>query len=356
MNFKLLTSKISTGSVTKKNGNFIIFFLGLIIFFISLLKEFILPSKYFYDGNLIFNLINNNIDISYFDSFNNTAFIFSLFPFPEYSINILGSFFITISLYWSIRSKILNFYPINVLILYSIFSMIMSVYLTQPSKELICLFIIFSLFFFGKTVYGFYFWLIIVATYALFFRSYWFIYGVVVFLNFNLFYKQFSIKKFIFYNSIIIMAIVISYQLFYQVSISLIRDSINIDRLSSEDAVTIINNIIPNYDILSSWLNAILHSLLLFIPIPLAMLGGVIYTISSLLILSIFLLTFKSYYEICNKCNNSVLSRACFFSIISFPVVQGLFEPDYGSFIKHLSPMLPLILYIYMRSFKVATH
>ncbi|EOA1112542.1 hypothetical protein ACHM6P_005110, partial [Escherichia coli] len=44
--------------------------------------------------------------------------------------------------------------------------------------------------------------------------------------------------------------------------------------------------------------------------------------------------------------------RAVIALILSFSALQSIFEPDYGSYVRHLSPLYPLFFYIYFLSKK----
>ncbi|HEX3639475.1 MAG TPA: hypothetical protein VHV99_29135, partial [Paraburkholderia sp.] len=41
--------------------------------------------------------------------------------------------------------------------------------------------------------------------------------------------------------------------------------------------------------------------------------------------------------------------RLCFCFLFCFIATQALFEPDYGSYLRHLSPIAPIILYLILR-------
>jgi hypothetical protein len=42
--------------------------------------------------------------------------------------------------------------------------------------------------------------------------------------------------------------------------------------------------------------------------------------------------------------------KLCFCFAVSFLATQAIFEPDYGSFLRHLSPISPLLMYLLLSS------
>jgi hypothetical protein len=42
--------------------------------------------------------------------------------------------------------------------------------------------------------------------------------------------------------------------------------------------------------------------------------------------------------------------KLCFCFAFSFLMTQAIFEPDYGSFLRHLSPISPLLMYLLLSS------
>lgn len=101
--------------------------------------------------------------------------------------------------------------------------------------------------------------------------------------------------------------------------------------------------ILPLIDIgepLSGILNNLSTYVFMFFPAPLALRGGIYYVATALLIATLWGL---AAYGLMRAPLTSEARRAASI-LIAFAATQSLFEPDYGSALRHLTPMLPLIV------------
>lgn len=95
-------------------------------------------------------------------------------------------------------------------------------------------------------------------------------------------------------------------------------------------------------------LNSALTCLVLLIPVPLALLGG-----GAHLVAAGFLLWFSARLLVAaRRCLAPAAdpgARLAVALLLAFVATQALFVPDFGSYLKHLTPMLPLGLYAFAR-------
>ena len=111
-----------------------------------------------------------------------------------------------------------------------------------------------------------------------------------------------------------------------------LRYSLNKDRLESADAVTIINDLLSNKNALLYVINYIINYVRMLFPIELISKGGkyVIFFIYQIMFSTYLITSIKTY--IIDK-NNIKKCYLCM--LIGYLSVANLFEPDFGSLIRH---------------------
>ncbi|ROR82421.1 hypothetical protein SAMN06295974_3316 [Plantibacter flavus] len=114
---------------------------------------------------------------------------------------------------------------------------------------------------------------------------------------------------------------------------------------SAESVNTLIVQFFPGAGPVSGFVNSVLTFGSFIIPIPLMLRGGAIYLVVALVLLSVWgtLIALIRSARLRAPRGASVLTpfqNRLFAAIIAFLIVQSIFEPDYGSFLRHLTPML----------------
>lgn len=317
-------------------------------------KEYILPLRFFYDEGTIFLYMLDGATFTLGDSYKSTAGFFNLFNLSRGS-HVL-SVASTIAIYFSLslhirKSKSKSIDYIEYMLFVFIF-FLMSTYLTMLSKELIVFLLMFPfLFFAGKGYLGLVVWTLIALAYAAYFRTYWiliigFFWAILIVLRFG--------KKYILLFALVpalLFALSFIFYLSFGVDLDHFRTTVNDYRLESldQDARTIILPFISGEGPVISWVNSLITWLLLMFPIPLLLMMTPYYVVNAILISFLFSKTLKaisSQYKIKHGLELSATAAI----IMAFTSVQAIFEPDYGSFIKHLTPLYPLFFYLILSS------
>lgn len=124
------------------------------------------------------------------------------------------------------------------------------------------------------------------------------------------------------------------------------RTSVNVHR-DSELASTIITRFVDGSA--EPWigaLNNLLVMITMVLPLPMLLLGGAYYFLNTGLFMalwgSVLLRLATRQFE------RPVLAHRLIAILSGFLVAQGLFEPDYGSALRHVTPFIPLILAFWM--------
>lgn len=299
-------------------------------------KESIFPEKYFFDSYTIQDLIVHTYKDYGDKSFSNTAKFFRYLHIDRYIvapiISVISYFGGLILIFKKYQVKELSLFNFILMIAYSAMAM---VYLSTYSKELIVyLCVVLPFIFFEKK--NIFIWLLFVLLYTLFFRSYWTI-TIGLFLGI----KYFLVKK----PKLLFLAIPIFYFLIafiynyvFGTSLVLIRFLTN-DGRDIDMAQTAIPVFIKGSSFILEASNFFVTLIFLIFPIPLIILGKPFYLILAILISAFFYNFLKLYVK---QYFRSEFTNIFSF-VIAFMLVQSLFEPDYGSFVKHLAPLYPLI-------------
>lgn len=321
---------------------------------LSVLKYNLLPKNFFFDAGTIKRFMADNSSLSAFDSYNTTAMFYKLLPGGDSVLLVsLFSMFTCILIAWQViyitdSTKKLTLVTVVIISTYLILA---SVFLAQHSKDFIVLLLISS--YIALTKYdkkGLIAFIGIAIIYAVLFRAYWliiigFFIGALVFQK-----NELKIKKLIASCLAMLFALAVLFRLFLDIPLTYYRTAVNDVRLSNYDANanTLIESFFPAGNIVFEWLNAVIAWFLLMFPLPLLKLFTLYHIASFVLITLVFLFLFLTAGKINNK-----KSKTSFILIICFTSVQSIFEPDYGSFLRHTTPLLPLFIFIYLSNKKL---
>lgn len=306
----------------------------------------ILPLKYFFDAYGVTYFMNSGGNFVLFgDSFENTGVLLSELGFVPGVLPVLGVILISLSIYFAFLRGGQRI-PIGLAIFACIWAVVMTIYIGQPSKELLVAALVLAFLVMARTKYGLAFWLVLALLYACYFRQYWFVvlamFGSTYILGrwLNSFYRW-TMLIVLYYG---ILAFYVD--IFMGQPLSSWRNEVNVGRELDPDSMTIIASILPGEDVLSSLINAMGALVMLIFPLPLLMLGQIQHLAAFALIPSSLLLAFLANQRLLKDGRHNMQTYSAVRLLFSYIVVQGLFEPDYGSFLKHLSPFAPVILYL----------
>ncbi|RHG32109.1 hypothetical protein DW261_14540 [Fusobacterium varium] len=297
----------------------IIILIGVFIYNI----ENILPEKYFYDSYSIIEAIKLQ-DYSHFDtSYRVTAKVFSIFNFNElrsYNV-ILYLIFLTFFIPYLYKNYSLK---VHLLFFNIVFLFLASIYLIRPGKEMLQLFIIILCYQFDKLSPIF----LIIG--GILFRPYLIIQGI-IFIGLKFYLKR---KNKILWGILILILIVI-FGLKFPKIVNLvlgIRKRVNLYRLESPDARTIISDWLDKDGMIFLYINYFINTLRLLFPVELLVKGIKYFPYI------VFQIWFtKKLWNWKSVKNNKVIL------LYSFISISGVFEPDFGSFLRHTVPYFIII-------------
>ncbi|BAE74259.1 hypothetical protein SGGMMB4_02199 [Sodalis glossinidius str. 'morsitans'] len=330
------------------------FFIWVCVFLFFLVvaefKQNIFPPYYFWDANTINNFIMVKSSVTKGDSYASTAAFYqiinvgknsAIFPVVS-SLIISGFFFLMLKKSRADKMTLLDFG----MLLYCM--LLANVYMTLLSKDFIVMLLIIPFVFLAsRGVIGLILWSLLVLAYAYYFRVY---YVLILFLFWGLYIFFARVKKpltIIFMIFLFLFFLSVAFKAGLGVDLDNYRNMVNDVRseASSFKVNTMIVSYIPGGGLIIGWLNVFVVWLCMMIPIPLILTFSPFYLIIAFFISMLFYRVWKAIaVELKNKNNLLMKSMLCF--ILAFTTIQSVFEPDYGSYVRHLSPLYPLFFYV----------
>lgn len=282
--------------------------------------ESILPRKYFYDSYKILTAINENQSYLIDKSYTLTLKIFSLFNFDE--LRSYNMVLYLISLIFFIPYLYKNYsLKVHLLFFNIVFLFLASIYLIRPGKKMLQLFIVILCYQFDKLSSIF----LIIG--GILFRPYLIIQGI-IFIGLKFYLKR---KNKILWGILILILIVI-FSLKFPKIVNLVlgvREKVNLHRLESPDAKTIINDWLDKDGMIFLYINYFINTLRLLFPVELLVKGIKYFPYI------VFQIWFtKKLWNWKSIKNNKIIL------LYSFILISGVFEPDFGSFLRHIIPYL----------------
>lgn len=129
------------------------------------------------------------------------------------------------------------------------------------------------------------------------------------------------------------------------------REVVNQQRLGDADAQTMIGPYVDLAEPLGGLVNNVLTLCALTVPLPLALSGKSVYLLVAPVLCAVWITFFVGVWRgVCAGSDGDHLVKRSSALVGAFLVTQALFEPDYGSALRHLTPLLPLIAVVRARA------
>ncbi|WP_461187574.1 hypothetical protein [Arthrobacter sp. Z4-13] len=327
--------------------------IGLLI---VLRREAILPPRFLGDEKTIQSLAQGTWETVGDSSYGTVATLYRIVGFADYPVlaSLLGFAIGCVPYFVILRScstDVLRGFATPILVFGILLT---SIYMGTYSKEVFIVPIILMALVLRSGLWRLLLLLIAICAYAYFFRNYWFFLAAA-------FTVLLAVKNFMTPQRVVFVvapALVVLGSAFITIAMGVpsdyYRSSVNTYRESYGD----VNSLIPRYldvgEPMSGIANNVLSYLVLQFPFPLMaklspyymLLAGVI----GVLWIVFYRALLQSGWSPVADDEESVRYSRMALILISFLVTQSFFEPDYGSALKHLTPFVPALLWVYVRS------
>lgn len=335
--------------VSKSHFLFFLFFLfGLIITFLAYQ---VLPERFFRDAETILN--RNNYFKGFMGSYPFTASFYKLTGLAKLDFVFIGLIQYPIMIYLLYKvgvPKDLYKLKLKNFIIFSLFIML-AIYVSVPSKEFINFLYLYIIVYMIKNKIFSYFKTIIYTIILLLFFSYFFreYYAIVAIISIGMY-----LASFIKFNNYKTTSIVFGITLLIGISLSYgiikgqyISNETRAYVTSLADSNTIITPPLQT----NTWYGESISILYGFFSVNLP-LNGLKYILSPHILffvfwqLTVFFLLIKTYGRVINEGKRNNYELWLFYILFSYFIVQGVFEPDLGSALRHKASVFPIIYYL----------
>ncbi|WP_031469789.1 hypothetical protein [Sciscionella sediminilitoris] len=316
-------------------------------FFAGLLNRDLLPDKYFFDDAHIQSVMPT-ADGPSADSFVTMAWIYR-------GLGLMGNqglvqagtmllFFVL--LFTCARWRDIARFGVVEIAVFCVSGLACAVYLAQYSKESLVLVLVLALMWLPRNLLGDLVFAALACGYAALVRPYWFMVAAVFLLLRLLFRygrKEWLVPVLL---VLVLLAFAIGVSVFLGADLNTFREGVAQFRTNSPDARSAIQDYLPAKGVLGGTGNALLTLILLIVPIPLLLAGSPVYlgfaVVSTALWIGVLFPGIRRGFR-SGWFTDSRFARAAAL-LLAMVTVQAVFEPDYGSYLKHLTPLLPLFL------------
>jgi len=318
--------------------------------FVAVAHETVLPAKFLLDEQVI---LERMVTVSRFeafgDSFDNLAWTLRWLGAGTAGTSLIGFFASTVGLVLAIwRSGVTSLTGTEFL-LACFWLVAQTVYIGMPSKEIVISLAVLVILQCKDSRFIVVIFTACVALIAVFFRTYWAITlapALLLYFGPAVLRKPLSLA---FVAVVLFACVAVNFRIQYGETLDFARQMVNESRYPNEVGSLIVQ-IIPGGNIVSDVTNAMLILGTFLLPLPLVLSGVATQTIGGICTFFTLALMFSRYQGRRAVAAPDRFGKLCFCFIVSFLATQAIFEPDYGSFLRHLSPISPLMLYLLLSS------
>lgn len=311
----------------------------------------ILPLRFTMDADYLEGLVNTGTSGYASNSFNTVAAVYRCLGLAHMPalVGLIGIAAFLIAVVMATPFADISRYGVAATLTYGAAIVCALTYLAQYSKEFFTLLLIVVLLTAPTRKSSELVFVLVALAYALFVRPYWFIViGVYLFWRARFFRTNhgwaLAVYAFLFF-----CLLEAAFQLVMHGSLSDLRTEVNSYRAGLE-VDTMISPPIPLHGLLAGPGGMVMLASLL-VPVPLFLDGGIVHMGAAVFISLLWACAIAAAAQTRRRLSSEhavtrrdhVLMRVIPL-LLAFVMTQAVFEPDYGSYLKHLTPLLPAFL------------
>ena len=315
---------------------------------IAAARSALVPAKFSFDAHLIQQLASTGGDAGVDRSYSNTAALYRVLGMQDAPglVSVLTVVLFGLLVLIALRSSPGGGLTVPLAIFAALVLVLGSIFLGTYSKDAPVLLVSAALLLCGgnrraeAVVIG------LIVTYAMLFRTYWFLI-LAVYLGMRVLRLMRPSRAMWLVGPLIAIVLIgVGMVLVLHHPADYFRSSVNLARAGDADSRSMVQPFIALGEPVSGIVNVVLTFFALFAPVPLLFMGGGYY----IAIFALFGLIWVAFWiavleRVPAGPDASGRYRAIAF-LLAFVCVQAFFEPDYGSALRHLSPLLPVLLFI----------
>lgn len=223
-------------------------------------------------------------------------------------------------------------------------------YLGEYSKELFVLLIVLVVLVAPRPIWGDAIVLVVLISYALCFRQYWVLVGVAYFAYRVVTRQRIRSSAIVLWGLVGSLLVGALFFVVLHVSPDHFREFVNTTRTVA--GRTEIESVVVLTQPWRGFANIVLSYFTIIVPVPLLWTAGLRYfpvvLVFALVWLGTLLHIARADSRLARPAGEPVTVRRAVSLVFGLLLVQALFEPDYGSALRHLTPLLPLVVYLWL--------
>ncbi len=316
---------------------------------IVLARSDLLPDRFSYDGLKINRLILGYGTIYGDESYQNVAAVYAFLGFGGHPmaagmLGITGALGVTGLVCWKCRASQPTV-PVSIFLFVS--TIISGVYLGFYTKDVFILPIVGIVIVMERRVAGDVVVVSAMIGYAVVFRNYWLLVAL-AYMAFRVVLKRrFSVSAFAITTAAGLLIIAgVAFAILLRLPPDYFRALVNQNRIGDPDAQSIIQPFLEGSALPLGIVNVGLTLIFLILPLPLLGAGTAYYWIIAVLLGSVWCRFFLGIAQNARAPVRPASVERAVCLVGAFVLIQAFFEPDYGSALRHLSPLLILMLYV----------
>jgi hypothetical protein len=310
----------------------------------------LLPQSYYFDTQTVIESLEVPSDDAATESFANTAAFYRLLGFgtlwPHQLAGVASFVLVFLAMTWSSGLGRARWTP-WLIALVAAWTVPLAVFDGTYSKEVVALLVVAIMGALSGSLRGVVAATLVGLVYAWFFRTYW---GVVIALWLTLLLSGRLGWPWILRLAVAVVAIACMSAVAHDMLDTYLSDGRTVaveGREGDPYSVTVLNNAMPNASVATDVANTLAGWVALIVPVYLLPLGGLQH------------IGFAAFQALNTALFGVILWRlrdardwrflAASSFCVAYSLVQGMFEPDFGSFVKHETNLLPLYCYLLRR-------
>lgn len=334
-------------------GSLPFFLLFVVMLLVAFYKESIFPPNYFFDSYTILDIIESGSDLTPGASYSSTAYIYDLLGINsvgdvKFTLPVIGFSAYLLLFLIAINKANANICSASTFAVISFFSVMAMVYLTTFSKDLFIVFLNIAFIILIGRRRGLVAWIFLALLYSYYFRNYW---ALIILLFLTLRTLQSITKsptRLMITLASFFLLLAVLFPIILSTDLNGFRQTVNesrLDRGVGEDAKSMITAYFPLGFVPFEAANAIVTWLFLMFPLPLLFSLSPTYWLIFLFFSICFFQYWKNLFRYFSTARGDKVSGDIYLFTLSMLLVQSIFEPDYGSYVRHLSPFYPFLIY-----------
>ncbi|MEU1595950.1 hypothetical protein ABZ468_24595 [Streptomyces sp. NPDC005708] len=319
---------------------------------LALLAHQLLPPKYFFDSITLQSIATGQYAPLNDTSFLNVGQLYKALGLAR-SVSAAGAFGLVLAMLglWASLRRARGRLTLGAVFLVAVYVGLASVYLSQFSKDVWVLPVTLVVLLAPAGWRGDLLVVVVGLLYAVFLRQYWFL-VLGLWLALRLLMRWRTDRRLVLLTVVVFTVVATTVApLMFGAPLQSERTTVNLDRSGSADAVTAIAPVSLGSGPVADSAENLVTLAQFVVPTPLAAQASPLYLGYLVLIACIWLCFGIAVLGprdglLCRHAHAPPDDRAirCAMLAIAFLTTQSYFEPDYGSYLKHLSPVLPLVI------------